>query len=72
MKAPTLEVPDDACDHVESCAIFPLFTSKGAAGLFKIHYCCGDYKSCARYGVSASGGQPPRYMMPDGSRLGGK
>lgn len=71
-QTPTLEVPDDACDHVASCALFPLFTSKGTAGLYKIHYCYGDYKSCARYAVSARGGTPPLAMMPDGSKLGSR
>lgn len=66
---PTLTVPDDACPNVDACPLFPLFSSEGTAGIYKVHYCHSDYSECARWKMSRSGKLPPATLLPDGSTL---
>lgn len=58
-----------ACPQSASCALFPLFQSKGIAGLYKLHYCEADHRRCARFELSERGRTVPRHLLPDGSRL---
>ena len=67
-----LRISDDPCPQIPNCELFPLFQSKGAAGLFKIHYCQSDYTECARYRVSITGRSVPRALLPDGTVLNRK
>ena len=66
-RTPVLQISHDPCPQVQSCELFPLFKSKGAAGLFKIHYCQSDYSACARYKIATTGRSVPRTLLPDGS-----
>lgn len=58
-----------SCPQTASCALFPLFQSKGVAGLYKIHYCQADFRGCARFALSERGRTVPRHLLPDGSSL---
>lgn len=69
---PILQVPDNKCEHIDTCALFPLFSSKGAAGLYKLHYCYSDYEQCARHKMSRLGRPPPLTLLPDGTSLRAK
>ena len=67
---PILHIPKDACPHIPTCALFPLFKSKGAAGLYKVHYCHSDFKSCARHKIATEGRAIPPGLLPDGNHIG--
>lgn len=68
-RTPILKISTNPCPHTSSCELFPLFKSKGAAGLFKIHYCQSDFGECARYKIAATGRSVPKSLLPDGSML---
>ena len=66
---PEIEEPDNACPFIAGCSMFPYFKSKGAMGLFKIHYCHSEYQSCARYERASCGSMPHPSLLPDGSMI---
>ena len=49
--------------------MFGDFSSQATLRIFQIHYCQGDYGSCARYKSASQGIMPAANLLPDGSFL---
>ena len=58
-----------ACNHSESCQLFPLMAMEPALNLWKKHYCDGSFDSCARYQLSVDSKPVPLTLLPNGKQL---
>ena len=58
-----------ACNHSDSCQLFPLMAMEPALNLWKKHYCDGSFDSCARYQLSTESKPVPLTLLPNGKQL---
>ena len=58
-----------ACNHSDSCQLFPLMAMEPALNLWKKHYCDGSFDSCARYRLSIESKPVPLTLLPNGKQL---
>jgi len=58
-----------ACNHSESCQLFPLMAMEPALNLWKKHYCDGTFDNCARYQLSVDSKPVPLTLLPNGKQL---
>ena len=58
-----------ACNHSDSCQLFPLMAMEPALNLWKKHYCDGSFDSCARYRLSTESKPVPLTLLPNGKQL---
>ena len=60
-----------SCPYMTSCQMYPLFSSKAALEIWKIHYCSADktFETCARYLLARQGRTVPITLLPNGTEL---
>ena len=58
-----------SCTHTTDCQLFPQFAAEPALKIWKLHYCEGDFKKCARYQCALTGVSVPLELLPNGKEL---
>lgn len=57
------------CSHINNCELFTQFALNPALGLWKDHYCKGNYRRCTRFQISGKGQPIPLTLLPNGKRV---
>jgi len=58
-----------ACNHSDSCELFPLMAMEPALKLWKKHFCDETFNNCARYQLSLNSQPVPLTLLPNGKQL---
>jgi hypothetical protein len=64
----TMESPM-SCSKMDSCSLFPLFSTQAFLRVWQLNYCEGDYTRCARYKQALCGERVPATLLPNGKHL---
>lgn len=58
-----------ACTHMSTCELYVQFAADPSIGVWKSHFCSGDFKKCARYQRSLTGQAIPLTLLPNGKEI---
>lgn len=58
-----------SCTHSVDCPLFAQFAMEPSLDIWKQHFCEGEFKKCARYELSLTGGAVPLTLMPNGKMI---
>ena len=57
------------CPHLQSCALFPKFSSTPVLNVWQTYYCRARFESCARFKLAAQGRPVPVALLPNGKEM---
>jgi hypothetical protein len=68
------ETPPDSkqkrvCEHMESCAMYEIFSLSGTLSIWQTRYCQDEFERCERYIRSSRQEPVPVNLMPNGRLL---
>lgn len=65
----TAVLPTEPCPHLETCALFPKFSSTPVLNVWQTYYCRARFESCARFKLAAQGRPVPATLLPNGKEM---
>ncbi len=61
--------PTEPCPILESCALFPKFSSTPVLNVWQTYYCRARFESCARFKLATQGRPVPPALLPNGKEM---